>query len=230
MVVARLENHADRCPHNTGVPQVDSPGGYLQPVAQVVLMGDVSAVYAGTEGHRRLFGSAGVFDKVNQLLVGRELSRGLVSQAGAETASLVEGEELFGGVYIDDLGVIGVVPRGQFGSVESRAQLADQVYIRALLPRSEAKDPFQVETGRLRGPTLHGARGAVGLTLLRRMTLTLVAITAKMVLGAHSGRAWGSCLGHWAAVLGYWRCGFAMLAQCYVLGGARDATTSAPSS
>ena len=202
---------------------------FVQPVADVLLMGDLNAVVEGEEFH---LGVARHY----QLLEGAQSPgktepwrRGALDFAAADGRACV-GEGLLGDIYLDDLALIALVPWGAKRSETEgrrRGLLADRAYALEDLARSPGKDRNDVPVQKMWGPELDGDRGVVGSEMQWRvslMAITVALVHRPWVLGS----TLASALGCWSAVLQYRRPAYSVLQDPYTFSASVGPRKKAP--
>ena len=183
-------------------PEVEL-SGFVQPCATVILMGDLNAVLIAEQAHLNLLERHGVTDLAPQLGASNLFPRGDVSLSHFPGEPCSRKEEVAFGIYIDDLGVFGVIP---WKSITNTSRL-DQAVIRAAdrayeaegLPRSEHKDVDGAFEAQVWGAHVSGKAGLVQGPPAKRAQLTMITLAA--IQHGINGRLMHSLLGQWSSQL-----------------------------
>ena len=163
--------------------------GMCQVALTAALMGDMNAVTACQQAHRRTLLASGGLKQDELLLPGRPFP------AGA----------LFGDTYIDDLGVFLILQFSARGQQEDERRLASifAKYQELGFERNEKGVLLEAETVDVWGAELRGFRGTVGYGLQKRCTLSAATLMA-CCLGV-TGKELSQLLGTWTYACSYRR-------------------------
>ena len=196
----------------------EAPEDFYQPLSQVVLMGDLNAVFIAQEFHINLLEDFKVFEQVMPLL-GDFVWKRDETDLACVTGNTSSASKTYAGVYIDDFAAIASFPRKSlqdcWSPAEVKAQEVDEVYVAADLNRSKKKDVKDAVFSKIWGPMLHGENHEFGTSRERRMLLATV--SAKLLLKARRGAVWAACIGHWSNSLQTRRLAYSILQSFYPL-------------
>ena len=109
------------------MPGEHSPSHYVQPLARVVLMGDPNAVHIAQSTNVGILHKHEVFSDVEFLTRHAPFPRGPVASGWAAGDPSVQASDVCVGVYIDDTGVLGVVPWASFNKENVCTKLGSKI-------------------------------------------------------------------------------------------------------
>ena len=198
--------------NSTAIPPLD----YVQPLAAVLLMGDLNAVYIAQHANM------GILDKHQALphghiLTGRgKFPRGSVAKAMAAESDLHLEEDFCLGVYIDDVGCMAVVPWSKLNKPNVASEIishVDTAYEKENIPQSLEKSITNAFRGSIWGGHFDGVAGTIQAAPEKRAHLAL--LTAIAIQQPLSGRLLASLLGNWSCHFQYRRPGYSIFSSVY---------------
>ena len=192
------------------------PDHFVQPLARVLLMGDLNAVYLAQHANLGILEKHNVLSHAHLLTGSNPFPRGEVARAMAEGEATLESDFCVG-VYIDDTGVLAVIPWSQIHKPNICSRIAtniDNAYDKEQVPVSTSKNVTADPVTSIWGGTIDGKVGSLQASVNKRKQIVWLSLCA--ISHPVSGRLLASLLGNWSCFMQYRRPTYSVFSSVYV--------------